>query len=179
MAVRLSVSRACRPLPLGRSLILASVRGWVGLRAILRLEGFGRSKNSTTSSGIKPATFIHIYVYLSRGLSAYRGEEICALQWAGELCWRERKLLVRPPMLDRSMSRAQAKCSSWSFRLGVWRGANEPSTLTTLPEEPMDGDHGGGQDLHRLVLPVKNENVYICNIRVHTVCYSCRLFRYT
>jgi hypothetical protein len=32
----------------------------------------------------------------------YRGEQVCANQCAGELCWRERKLLVGPPMTDRS-----------------------------------------------------------------------------
>jgi hypothetical protein len=39
MAVRLSVLRAGRPLPLGRFLVLISVRGWVDPRFIVRLAG--------------------------------------------------------------------------------------------------------------------------------------------
>jgi hypothetical protein len=56
MAVRLSALRAGHPLPPGRFLVLISVRGWVDLRAILRLEGLGNLKKST-SSGLDPATF--------------------------------------------------------------------------------------------------------------------------
>jgi hypothetical protein len=57
-----------------------------------------------------------------RGLSPYCGE-VCMPQWLGELCWRERKLLVAPPMPDRS--KGQTKCSPWSSRLGVGRGTND------------------------------------------------------
>jgi hypothetical protein len=57
MAVRLSALCACRPLPPGRFLVLISVRGWVDLRAIVRLEGLRQLKNPMTSSGIEPATF--------------------------------------------------------------------------------------------------------------------------
>jgi hypothetical protein len=57
MAVRLSASCTGRPLTPGRFLVLISVRGWVDPRAIVRLEGLGQLKHSTTSSGIKPATF--------------------------------------------------------------------------------------------------------------------------
>jgi hypothetical protein len=53
MAVRLSAPRAGRPLPPGRFLVLISVRGWVGPRAIVLLEGLGQLKNLVTSSGIK------------------------------------------------------------------------------------------------------------------------------
>jgi hypothetical protein len=57
MAVRLSALHAGRPLPLGRLLVLISVRGLVERRAIVRLEGFGQLKNPITLLGIEPATF--------------------------------------------------------------------------------------------------------------------------
>jgi hypothetical protein len=60
IAVRLSASRAGRPLPPARFLVLISVRGWVDPRAIVRLEGLGRMKNPMTSSGIEPATLRHV-----------------------------------------------------------------------------------------------------------------------
>jgi hypothetical protein len=44
MAVRLSASRASRPLLPGRVLVIISVRGWVDPRAIVRLEGIGQPK---------------------------------------------------------------------------------------------------------------------------------------
>jgi hypothetical protein len=56
MAVRLSALRAGHPLPLGRFLVLISVRGLVDPRAIVWLEGLGQLKNPKTS-GIKPTTF--------------------------------------------------------------------------------------------------------------------------
>jgi hypothetical protein len=51
------VSLMGRPLPTGRFLVLISVRGWVDLRAIVRLERLGQFKNPVTSSGLEPATF--------------------------------------------------------------------------------------------------------------------------
>jgi hypothetical protein len=49
MAVRLSALSAGRFLPPGRFLVLLSFRGWVDPRAIVRLEGLGKLKNSTSS----------------------------------------------------------------------------------------------------------------------------------
>jgi hypothetical protein len=43
--------------PPGRFLVLISVRGWVDLRTIMRLEGLGQFKNPMTSSGFESATF--------------------------------------------------------------------------------------------------------------------------
>jgi hypothetical protein len=57
MVVRLSAPRDDCPLPLGRFLVLISVRGWVDPRATARLEGLGPMKNPMTSSRIEPATF--------------------------------------------------------------------------------------------------------------------------
>jgi hypothetical protein len=48
-------------------------------------------------------------------------------QWPRELCRRERKLRVGPPMPDRSKGRGQAACCPWSSRIGAGRGANNPT----------------------------------------------------
>jgi hypothetical protein len=45
MVMRLSASRAGRPSPPGRFLVLISVRGWVEPRAIVRVEELGQLKN--------------------------------------------------------------------------------------------------------------------------------------
>jgi hypothetical protein len=57
MVVRLSALHAGRPLPPERFLVLFTVRGWVDLKAIVRLEGSRQLKNPITSSGTTPATF--------------------------------------------------------------------------------------------------------------------------
>jgi hypothetical protein len=49
MAARLSALRVGRFLPQGTFLVLNSVRGWVEPRVILRLEGLGKLKKSTSS----------------------------------------------------------------------------------------------------------------------------------
>jgi hypothetical protein len=64
MAVRLSALSAGRPLPPGRFLVLISVRGWVNIRAIVRLEGLGQLKNPTSSSGIGPAATFPLVAYI-------------------------------------------------------------------------------------------------------------------
>jgi hypothetical protein len=78
--VRLSDLRAGLTLPPGRFLVLISVRGWVDLRAIARLEGLRQLKNPMTLSEIEPACifrrpflnfanfpgiYIHCYVFKS------------------------------------------------------------------------------------------------------------------
>jgi hypothetical protein len=56
MAARLSALRAGRYLSLGRYQVLISVRGRVGPRAIVRLEGLGKLKNPP-HPGFEPAKF--------------------------------------------------------------------------------------------------------------------------
>jgi hypothetical protein len=56
LVVRLSNLPAGRLLPPGRFLVLISVRGWVDPRAIVRLEGLGQLKKST-SSWLESVTF--------------------------------------------------------------------------------------------------------------------------
>jgi hypothetical protein len=47
MAVRLSALRACTTFPSGKFLVLIYVRGLVGPRAIVRLEGLGHLKEKS------------------------------------------------------------------------------------------------------------------------------------
>lgn len=63
----------------------------------------------------------------SWGPAPYRGEEVCAPKWHQEICRRERKLLVEPPKPSRSEGKSQTKCSPWSLRWEIWRGANDPT----------------------------------------------------
>jgi hypothetical protein len=71
MAVRLSSLRTSRTL-LPKSiiifmfLVLISVRGWVNPRAIVRLEGLGKLKNSLTSSRLVPVTLRFVAYGLNR-----------------------------------------------------------------------------------------------------------------
>jgi hypothetical protein len=60
-----------------------------------------------------------IYWYPPWGLLPYRGEEVCGPQWPRQLWSQKHRLLIGPPMPDRSKSRGQMKCSPWSFRLGA------------------------------------------------------------
>jgi hypothetical protein len=57
MAVRLSALGAGRTLLPGWSQVLIFLRGWVDLRAIVRLEGLGQLRNPVSSSGMEPASF--------------------------------------------------------------------------------------------------------------------------
>jgi hypothetical protein len=54
-----------------------------------------------------------------RGLPPYHGEEVCVPQWPRQLWWQKHRLLIGPPMPDRSKSRGQMKYSPWSSRLGA------------------------------------------------------------
>jgi hypothetical protein len=77
--------------------------------------------------------------------------------WLGELCWREGKLLVEPPMSNRSKRRDQTKCSPWSSKLGVRLGAYDTSPRKFTITKPPEEIHGGGQDQHRVVAPTKTK----------------------
>jgi hypothetical protein len=52
---------------------------------------------------------------------------VCVPQWPKELCWRERKLLVEPPVPKRSKGRGETKCILWSSVVGVGHGTNDPA----------------------------------------------------
>jgi hypothetical protein len=64
MAINISALPAYRPLTPERFLVLIPVRGWVGPRAIVRLEGLGKLKKKSISSGLESATFLHVRVAL-------------------------------------------------------------------------------------------------------------------
>jgi hypothetical protein len=80
------------------------------------------------------------------------GEEFCAPQLPGELCWRESELLVELLMPDISKCRGQKKCSFWSFRFGFLREAATSRRKNVLLRVQS---HGEGQDPHRAAAPVK------------------------
>jgi hypothetical protein len=80
MAVRLSASHACCPLPPGRFLVLISVRGSVDPEAISQLAGLGQLKNIITSSGIEHATFWLVAQYLNQLHYCVPPNGICAKQ---------------------------------------------------------------------------------------------------
>jgi hypothetical protein len=86
-----------------------------------------------------------------------------------ELCWRQRKLLVVPPMPERSKGRGQTNCSLWSSGLGVGRGANDPT-----PARFTVRNHGGGQNPHKVVAPV-NKKTCMCT-RTPKTCSSVNIF---
>jgi hypothetical protein len=100
--------------------------------------------------------FICICIYTvhtpPRGPPPYRGEEVCASQWHGDLCWRECKPLVGPTMPGRSKDRGQNNCSPWSSRLGVECGAiTLPSfiAISTTLFIRYDPSHGTHYRTHR------------------------------
>jgi hypothetical protein len=99
-----------------------------------------------------------------RGLPPYRVDEVCPPQCLGELCWRESKLLVEPPMPDRSKGRSQTKCSPWFSRFGAGRGTDRPTPQKITVMKPPE-TYGGGQDPHMVLSPVEKKN--------HSVFVSC------
>jgi hypothetical protein len=61
-------------------------------------------------------------------------------------------------MPDISKGRGQ-KCSLWSSRLGVGRGAYEPSPGKFTVTKPPAENSGGGQDQHSAAAPVKEKKL--------------------
>jgi hypothetical protein len=57
-----------RPLLTGRFMVEIHVKGSVGSRVIVRLEGLGKLKNGTTLLGIEPATFRFVPQFLKKRL---------------------------------------------------------------------------------------------------------------
>jgi hypothetical protein len=65
-------------------------------------------------------------------------------------------------MLDRKKGRGQTKCSPWSSKLDAGQEANNTASekfTVTKPPEPMEEGRGGGQDSHRVVAPVKKDEI--------------------
>jgi hypothetical protein len=62
MAVKLSALHINNSLPLGRFLVLISIRGRIDPRAVTQLERLGELKNSVISSGTVTVTCINIEV---------------------------------------------------------------------------------------------------------------------
>jgi hypothetical protein len=57
-------------------------------------------------------------------------------------------------MPDRSKDMGQTKCIPWSSRFGVGCGSKEPT-----PENLLLRSHGGDQDPHRVVAPVRKKKI--------------------
>jgi hypothetical protein len=87
MAMRLSALCAGRHLPPGRFLLLISVRSWGDPRAIVRLEGLGKLKNSVTSSRIEPATQCLKQVGYRAPPNLWISEHKCVACWLNKFCW--------------------------------------------------------------------------------------------
>jgi hypothetical protein len=80
-----------------------------------------------------------------RELHPHREEEVCAPKWPGQLCWRKRKLLVEPPMPERSKDRVQTKCGPWSSRFGVGHGVSRFRCFTQHTQN-IDPQHSANRE---------------------------------
>jgi hypothetical protein len=59
------------------------------------------------------------------------GEVVCWPQWPRGICRQERKLLVGPPIPDRSKGIGQ-KCSPWTSTLGLGVGIRTPPRINLI-----------------------------------------------
>jgi hypothetical protein len=97
MAVSLSALRPSRPFPPRRFLILISVRGWVNLKVIVRLEGWGQLKNPVTS-WCNESSWLNTFkvqVFFSNVIRAYfevRDYVVEKIGWKFYIPWTMKKL---------------------------------------------------------------------------------------
>jgi hypothetical protein len=132
--------------------------------AWLSVSCFARSLLLTPTCGVLGCFRTVIYRVLIEDHHRLMERGFAPPQWFGELCWRERKLLIEPSMPDRSKDRGQTKCSPWSSRLG------SGLRLTTPPQKNLwlrnlQRNHGRHKEPHRALEPIEKKKKNILSTR--------------